>query len=173
MAHPVPKAQTIQAGTWQVDPTRSSIRFHSRKLGLIPVNGRFEKFEGNLRIGEDGTAAGEITIEAASIRTGIKKRDQHLRSQDFFHVEEYPELTFAANGIAIGTSTRIVGILTIRDKDIAIDAPVTIERSGADLRLVTAFGIDHHAAGLGWAKPGFIRKIMDAQVKLTLVPDQS
>jgi polyisoprenoid-binding protein YceI len=172
MAQPTPEssAAVITAGTWRVDPVRSEIRFHTRKLGLIPVNGRFDQFEGELHIDDDGTIDGEITIEAASIRTGINKRDAHLRSQDFFHVDEYPQLIFHADHIAIGSSARVIGVLRIRDKDIAIEAPVSIKRSDEVLRVITDFPVDHHAAGLGWAKPGVIRKIMDAHVNLVLVP---
>ena len=160
----------IAAGTWRVDPATSKIRFHTRKLGLIPVNGRFEEFGGEVRVDDEGVGRGKVTIETASIATGIKKRDEHLRSKDFFYADEYPESTFVCDSIKFGTSPRVTGTLRIRDKSIPIDTPVTIDGADDAWRLVADFEVDHDAAGLGWTKPGVIRKKMAAHVELTLVP---
>jgi polyisoprenoid-binding protein YceI len=162
---------TIAPGTWRIDPAGSEVSFHTRKLGLIPVHGSFEEFAGRLGVDTDGTATGEMTIEAASIRTGIKKRDAHLRSEDFFHSDEYPQLVFVSDPVEAGGSPRITGTLRIRDKSLPIDAPARIEVVGEDLRLEADFEVDHDAAGLGWSKPVVLRKTMAAHVALTLVPE--
>jgi polyisoprenoid-binding protein YceI len=164
---------TFAPGVWRIDPASSEVGFRTRKLGLIPVRGRFEEFGGQLRVDADGTATGEVTIEAASIRTGIKKRDAHLRTEDFFHSDEYPQLVFVSDPVEAGAAPRITGALRIRDKDLPIDAPARIEAIGESLRLEADFEVDHDAAGFGWSKPGILRKTVAAHVTLTLVPAAS
>lgn len=168
--HPKSVVAAIAAGTWRIDPSTSEIGLHTRSLGLIPVNVRFEKFSGEMRIDDVGVGSGQITIETASIKTGIKKRDAHLRTGDFFHTDEYPEATFVSDPTAFDRSSNVTGTLRIRDKAIAVDTPVTIEPAGANWRFIADFEVDHAAAGLGWARPGVTRKPMAAHVELTFVP---
>ena len=72
-------------GAWTVAPERSSVRFTNRTLwGLVKVTGHFAAIAGNGRIAADGSVSGRLVIAAASLRTGIRRRDEHLRSPDFF-----------------------------------------------------------------------------------------
>jgi polyisoprenoid-binding protein YceI len=73
---------------------RSELGFLTRMLGLIPVRGRHSGYDGELHINSAGNASGVLRIDAATISTGIKKRDAHLRSTDFFAVERHPHMTF-------------------------------------------------------------------------------
>jgi polyisoprenoid-binding protein YceI len=105
--------------SWQIDPTNSQIRFAIRKLRLITVHGAFTRFTGALTLDEtDPThSAIVVRIAAASIETGIPRRDDHLRSPDFFDAERYPILSFRSTRVEQYDAThgRIVGDLTIRD----------------------------------------------------------
>jgi polyisoprenoid-binding protein YceI len=103
----------LPAGTWHVDPVHSRIGFAAKHLGIATVRGAFLEFEGTLDPHE-GRAYG--TVKAASLETNFAKRDDHLRSPDFFDVEEHPELRFESTEIRpLGEDTfEIEGDLTIR-----------------------------------------------------------
>jgi polyisoprenoid-binding protein YceI len=85
-----PGAETI-SGSWQLDPGRSRVEFRARHFwGLMTVTGHFDEFHGRLDLSED--PAIKLTIEAASLQTGHRKRDEHLRSRDFFDADKHPRV---------------------------------------------------------------------------------
>ena len=90
----------LPVGTWVVDPKHSHVGFQVKHMGIATVRGKFDAYTGRLQIGTDGTAVASGTVQAASVDTNEPKRDNHLRSPDFFDVERFPQLSF--------TSTRIV-----------------------------------------------------------------
>ena len=76
----------LESTRWRLDPTRSHVEFHTPTLwGLMTVKGRFERYHGTLDLRQQ--PAIELTIEAASLDTNNNIRDKHLRSGDFFDVE--------------------------------------------------------------------------------------
>ena len=84
---------------WTVDRDETSVDFAVKTFwGLTTVHGRFDRFDGSYEVGPDGTKI-ELTIDADSLDTGNATRDKHLRSTDFFHVAEHPQVRF--------TSTRV------------------------------------------------------------------
>jgi polyisoprenoid-binding protein YceI len=106
------------AATWQVDPDHSSFQFKVRHLTVSNVKGEFTKAKGTVTMDDqDFTKMKiEITIDAASIDTAHAKRDEHLRSGDFFDVAKYPTLTFISKKVEKGTDGKgkVIGDLTIR-----------------------------------------------------------
>lgn len=89
-----------QAGTWVIDPTHSEVGFSVRHLMVSKVRGRFGAFQGTLVTGENPfDSSVEATIELASIDTGNADRDAHLRSADFFDVDQHETLTYRSTGI--------------------------------------------------------------------------
>ena len=93
-AHATPAAPNDKSVEWAIDPAHSRIGFTARHLGFSKVEGHFNKFGGTLRA-DPKTAkitALDAHAETASIDTGIEKRDNHLRSDDFFNAEKYPQL---------------------------------------------------------------------------------
>jgi polyisoprenoid-binding protein YceI len=89
------KATLVPAGTWTVDPAHSTVGFSVKHLGIANVRGKFEDFDGTLEIGEgDESARAYGTVQGVSINTGDAGRDEHLRSADFFGVEQNPALRF-------------------------------------------------------------------------------
>ena len=75
---------------WNADRTRTTVEFEVKHLwGLHTVRGRFRSFDGAYIVGPGGTEI-ELTIDAASIDTGVARRDEHLRSPDFFFVALHP-----------------------------------------------------------------------------------
>ncbi len=117
------------AGTWKVDPAHTRFGFAVKHMGVATVRGHFEDVDGTLVIGEDlSTAKITGSVKAASVQTGVGQRDDHLRSEDFFDAENYPELTFESTRIeAIDDETyRVVGDLTIHGvtREIELEAEV-------------------------------------------------
>ena len=113
--------------TWQIDPDHSSFQFKVRHLMVSNVKGDFTKVRGMITIDEQNIAnlKVEITIDAASVNTGHAKRDEHLRSADFFDVTKYPTITFVSKKIErTGANTlKVRGDLIIRGvtKEITVD----------------------------------------------------
>jgi polyisoprenoid-binding protein YceI len=81
------------AGHWRVDPARSSVSFAVKHFwGLITVRGTFDTFSGDADVTAEGVVTGQLTIDSASVNTKNKQRDKHLRSSDFFHADEHPQV---------------------------------------------------------------------------------
>lgn len=88
------------AGTWKLDPTHSEISFTVKHLMISKVRGTFEKFDVTIVTAENpADSTIEATIDVASVNTGVEARDNHLRSSDFFLVEEHPTMTFTSTSI--------------------------------------------------------------------------
>src|ERR1051325_7837970 len=86
----------IPQGTWNIDPSHSSVGFSVKHMGIATVRGQFANFEGALESdGENVSVTG--AVDAASIDTHNEQRDQHLVSPDFFEVEKHPRITFSAD----------------------------------------------------------------------------
>lgn len=94
-------AVAASAATYQVDPVHSSVQFHARHFGVSNVYGRFNDFKATLVYDEADPAAGsfELEVQTASVDTGTTRRDDHLRSPDFFNVKQFPVLTFESTAV--------------------------------------------------------------------------
>jgi polyisoprenoid-binding protein YceI len=87
-------SNTASVGVWNVDTERSTIGFKAKSMwGLAPVKGHFAEFTGDGQITDTQTVFGRIDIKVASVDTKIRKRDDHLRSADFFEVEKFPDIS--------------------------------------------------------------------------------
>jgi polyisoprenoid-binding protein YceI len=93
-------AARLADGIWRLDPARSSVAFHVRHFyGLMTVEGEFADYEGALDL--DATPALELTIQASTLDTKLAKRDEHLRSKDFFDVDRHPQVRFVSDSAAL------------------------------------------------------------------------
>ena len=104
------------AGTWVLDPDHSEVTFSIRHLAISKVKGNFEKFDVTVVTG-DNPEESKITasIDVSSINTGSPKRDGHLRTNDFFAIDEYPTIDFVSSVIRHeGEDVFIDGDITIR-----------------------------------------------------------
>jgi polyisoprenoid-binding protein YceI len=115
---PFASSAEAQAVDWNVDVAHSRVAFTARHLGFSKVTGEFKKFGATIKA-DAKTAkveALEATAEAGSVNTGIEKRDNHLRSDDFFNAAEYPQLKLKLKSIKwSGTKFTAKADLTIRD----------------------------------------------------------
>lgn len=162
----------IPDGQWRVDQTRSEVGFAVRIMwGLAKVQGKFDITAGTLRA-DANDIDGELTIDAASINTKNDKRDTHLRSADFFDVENYPTIKFTVRSISqAGSSLVLDGSMLIGPKTLQPKIPVRVERlaSGA-LRLRGEVSIARADAGLGWNRAGMVRGDARLHADLHLEP---
>lgn len=105
---------------WEVDPAHTNVVFNVNHLGISFVNGEFTKLEGNVETTDAenfDNAKIEFTIDVNSINTRVDARDEHLKSDDFFDAEKYPEITFK-NGVLKkkdGNNFSLEGDLTLKD----------------------------------------------------------
>ena len=112
---------TIPAGTWAIDPSHTEVGFTARHL-MSKVRGRFEKFEGQIVTGDAPSATPLIDLN--SIFTHEENRDNHLRSADFFDVENHGAMTFKATDVTGGGNGLLVtGDLSIK----GVTKPVTLD----------------------------------------------
>lgn len=120
----------VPTGTWKVDPVHSSVEFRVKHLGIATVKGGFREYEGTIEVGDDiASTRAYGTIKAASLDSGEPKRDEHLRSPDFFDVENHPDITFESTSIEVidEDEFHVTGDLTMHGvtKPITLHAEVT------------------------------------------------
>lgn len=147
------------AGTWTAVADQSTVVVTSKSLwGVMPVKVRFTEFSGEGQVTAPQTVSGRIDIKAASLRTGIGKRDDHLRSADFFEAEKFPDISVlisAADAVDVDT----VGLraqVTIKGttKPVELKTKATPVGDGG-MRLATQatinrqdFGVDGNMMGM-------------------------
>jgi polyisoprenoid-binding protein YceI len=140
------------AGEWTLDSARSEVVLKTRHTwGLLPLQGRFGQVSGSGTVTAAGAASGVIKVAAASLDTKNPRRDKHLHSADFFHVEKHPEFTFAVESVTpAGDGVRVSGTLTVRDqtRPAAFDAKVTA--AGDELTLDGELKVNRADFGLTW-----------------------
>lgn len=129
-------ADPDSAGAWTLAPDRSTIAFHNRSFwGLAPVKGRFTEVSGDARLTATGGVSGRLDIRAASLHTGIGRRDAHLRSPDFFDVERFPAIGVEVTALrpGPGNSAELDATLTVKDtpRSLRLPATVTVGPDGA------------------------------------------
>jgi polyisoprenoid-binding protein YceI len=112
-------------GVWEIDPGHADVAFIGRHFMLAKVRGRFTGVSGAIAVADDPTESRlDVTIDMASVDSGDRARDDHLRSADFFDVENHPVATFRSTAITrSGTSGTVTGDLTIRD----VTRPLTLQ----------------------------------------------
>jgi polyisoprenoid-binding protein YceI len=149
-------------GVWELDAGHTQVGFEGRHLKVTRVRGRFTKFSGRLivaEIPEESTA--ELDIDAASIDSGFKDRDEHLKSADWFDVERYPAISFRSGHIShvSGNRWKATGELTIKQISRPVDVDVEFAGAVSDpwgypkIGAVVRAEVDREAWGLVWNLP--------------------
>ena len=127
---------TELTGTWTLDPAHTRIGFVARHAMVTKVRGSFNEFEGTAALdgANPANSHAEVTIKAASIDTRNAQRDEHLRSNDFLAMQEYPKITFASTGVrqVDDTTFELTGDLTIKGVTNKITIPFEFEGSAKD-----------------------------------------
>lgn len=146
-------------GTWQLDPDRTEVAFHSPTFwGLAHVKGVFTDVEGTAAAAAEGNVTGRLSIAAASVDTGIGRRDSHLRSDDFFDVQRFPLIEVIVESAEVSgpswvtLSTR----LTVKGDEQELELPAHVRAlAGGAVRVETTatlnrrtFGVDGNLLGM-------------------------
>ena len=119
-------SEVITKTKWVIDPMHSEILFRVKHLMISNVKGEFRRFSGEIDGDDFSSSEININIDATSIFTNEDRRDSHLRSADFFDVDNYPELTF--RGLSLekvdDENYKLNGLLTIKGitHDVSLDA---------------------------------------------------
>jgi polyisoprenoid-binding protein YceI len=144
------------AGTWTLDPARTSILFHTKAMWILKVKGTIQALEGGGTVGDDGGLSGTLVLDAASVDTGNKKRDAHLRTADFFEVDTHPTMTFTAADARPNPAGRVevTGTLTIHGQSRPITVEADVQVAGGSATVSAEVDIDRAAWGLTWSKMG-------------------
>jgi len=104
------------ADSYQFDPAHSSVTFKIQHVGISWVQGRFDDLAGACMVDPEDAAKSsfEMTIKTASVDTNVAKRDQHLRSKDFFDVAQYPEMHFKSTAVKkVDAGLEVTGEFTL------------------------------------------------------------
>ncbi len=149
--------------TYQIDPDHSSFQFKVRHMTVSNVRGEFKRVKGVATI-DGNNLIGlkvEVTLDAASVNTDNAKRDDHLRSEDFFDVAKYPTITFVSKKVTKVDENRlkVVGDLTIRgvtkEVTVAVDGPSPeVKDPGGNIRrgATGTLKINRKDFGMMWHK---------------------
>lgn len=151
-------------GKWIIDPDHTVAAFSIRHMMVAHVRGQFNKITGFIEMDSDNKKilGMEARIQTDGIWTGIKKRDDHLRSPDFFDVGKYPEMIFRSSEVEgdPGKGMRMTGDLTIRgitrtvSSEVRFEGPVKSPFGGEiTIGLSTVIDINREEFGVLWNEP--------------------
>lgn len=148
------------AGVWNLVSDKSTISFKIRNMwGLISVKGQFTDVSGDGQITGKGAIFGRVDIRVASLRTGIRKRDEHLRSADFFDVERFPEISVVVTALepASGNAAELRATLSIKGVTAPVPLPVrVILLDDGSIRVSAKTEVDRAQFDLGWNRLGMV-----------------
>lgn len=147
-----------RVGTWKLDAAHSELSFWVRHLRISKVRGTFETFDVMVITSEDPTQIGiEASVDVSSIHTGQDARDNHLRSSDFFLVEQHPNMLFRSTGIRVaGDNFTIDGELTLRGvtQNVTLDGEfggiITDDSGRTKAGASASTTINRHDFGVSW-----------------------
>ena len=178
--------QAAQAVEWRFDMAHSGIYFDIQHI-YSTVRGRFADFSGTFIFDPNDLAASriEVVVQTQSVDTQITKRDNHLRSKDFFAVSDYPTMTFKSKAInhAGGNQYRMVGDLTVKDVTREIEVPFVFhgikdspmqkgqQVAGFDARL-TIDRLAYHVGDGRFVKMGVVGKDVAVTISLEMISDK-
>jgi polyisoprenoid-binding protein YceI len=163
--------QSTDKTRWRIDPARSQVEFRTATLwGLMTVRGRFERYDGRLDLRDQPTI--ELTIDAASLDTNNSRRDRHLRSGDFFDVENHPEVRFVSESAALsGDRLAVAGRLYAAGTSMRLQFDARLRRVDDELEVDARTYADHLELGMSNGILGMIRGPSELIVRGRLVPD--
>jgi polyisoprenoid-binding protein YceI len=162
--------RTVAPARWRADQDGTSVEFAVKTFwGLMTVHGHFDRFDGVYEVTPQGTTI-ELRVDAASLDTGHATRDRHLRSSDFFHVAEHPQVRFTSTRVhyVTGELLHIAGRLDVAGNVVSVEFPATVRRIGDGLEIEANTTVDQRELGMSSGKLGMIRPPALLHVKARL-----
>ncbi len=154
------------AKTYQIDATHSAVIFRAKHLGVTYNYGRFNEFSGNITMDDTDVSKSKVEFEVktASVDTANAKRDQHLRSPDFFNAKQFPVITFKSTEVSAKAGQEnmleVTGDFALHGvkKSITVDVERTgkanVAQKGELIGLETTFTIKRSGYGMNFGIPG-------------------
>jgi len=164
------------ADTYKIDPAHTSVGFSVHNMGLSNVKGHFDEFAGSLVLSNGSIQEATATIQVKSVNTGIQKRDNHLRTADFFDAAKYPEITFKSKRVEqSGSKTILIGDFTLRAVTKELRLPVTLSSAVKDQQGNTRIGLETRATvnrkDYGMNKGGTVGNEVIIEIKAEAIKD--
>lgn len=154
---------------YTVDADETTVEFSVKTFwGLSTIHGRFDVFDGYYEAGPYGASI-EMTIDADSLDTGNRTRDEHLRSGDFFRAAEHPQVRFTSSrvhdvGLVDGT-LHVVGELEAGGTAVELEFPATVRAVDDGLEIEATATVDQARLGMSSGVLGMIRRPATLHVK--------
>jgi polyisoprenoid-binding protein YceI len=170
-------ASTTTVERYDFDTAHTYIGFNVRHLAVTNVKGKFTRFSGHIMLDESDVTRStvNVTIDAGSIDTSNQRRDDHLRSGDFFEAEGFPDLTFVGRRVErSGDDLVLVGDLTIRDvtKEVRmpfeLTGPVTTSNGQKMLGAEGSLRVNRFDYGLQWNRLMEAVQVVGDEVRIEL-----
>jgi polyisoprenoid-binding protein YceI len=143
---------------WRLDPSASTAEFRVPHFwGLVTVKGHFEHLDGRLETDDGQQRTMTLTIDAASLHTGIRKRDKHLRSAAFFDTQNHPEVRFRSTGVSDTPDhrrLRVEGELEVAGERVPLQLEPTIRQTKDQLDIEVTTTVDQRLLGITWSPLG-------------------
>lgn len=169
-------ATKLEAGKYNIDPMHSSVGFEIPHLVISTVEGKFKAFSGVITVDENFEKSKlESEADISSIDTGVKDRDDHLKSPDFFDAAKFPKMTFKSTSI-VGKSEsfKLTGNLTIKGKTKKVTFDATYKGSALDAYgntkavFTASTKISRKEFGITWGKVIEVGPIVGDEVTIHL-----
>jgi polyisoprenoid-binding protein YceI len=160
------------AGAWRVDAERSRARFVATTLrGAVKVRGAFRSLSGSLVVAAEG-ASGALMIDAASVDTGNRLRDRHLRGRDFFGAVEHPQLRYELRSLTPSADDLVAveGDLVIAGTRTALPLEASLrQRADGGVEIACGTRVDRLALGVRGAR-AMVPRSVELDVCVALRP---
>jgi polyisoprenoid-binding protein YceI len=171
-AHPADVTTLLQDGSatghWILDPERSHVAFHVKHFwGLITVHGNFDQLSGEADIAADGSVMGHLVMDTTSLNSKNARRDQHLRSADFFNAEMHPRMTLTVTSAEPTGATTLAGrgSLDAAGHTQPIEFTISVEGvSPQDVTLRSELEVDRTLWDMTWSPLGMASKTARGEV---------
>jgi polyisoprenoid-binding protein YceI len=158
-------------GRWRLDPSASKAEFRVPHFwGLVTVRGHFERLDGYLDLDGGQPREMTLTIDAASLHTGISRRDKHLRTGGFFDTDGHPEVRFRSTSVSevADNRLRVEGELEAGGERLTVTLAPTIHRTSDRLEVDVTTTVDQRQLGMTWSPLGMTRSPVTVTVHASL-----
>ena len=150
-----PDLKTL-TGRWTLDPSLTTVSLTTKAVWVLPVRATVSAVEGSGVVGDDGSVTGTLVLDAASVDTKNKKRDEHLRTADFFEVSKFPTFVINVSGATATSPGHYDFDATVnlhgQERPVQLPGSVVVDQDVATVTVET--DIDRSEWGITWAKMG-------------------
>ncbi len=145
---------------WVIDPAHSTAEFRVPNFwGLAKVKGHFDRIDGWLEVDDNGAHRLQLKIDATTVNTGNHKRDEHLRSADFFDAERHPDVQFVSTQVSDAEDghLHVRGELLAGGDRVALDLRPTMRQADDRIEVDASATVDQRQLGMTWNPLGIVR----------------